>query len=195
LHNGLDASDKATIGILSDTHLPYRMQKLPYMIFDIFRDVDIILHAGDVDRIHLLQNLAALAPLHAVRGNPHFTDFSDGGRDLPLELQFTIAGRQVVVTHGGWPHLWSQASDWFFENLFRPDKDVLNRRIAKRLARRYPHADAVVFGHSHRSYQAWHNGTFIFNPGAVCPTRGQVPSVGKLYLEAGTIKAEVVPLV
>jgi putative phosphoesterase len=195
LHNGLDESDKATIGILADTHLPYRMRHLPQGIFDIFRDVDIILHAGDVDRIKLLQNLTALAPLYAVRGNLHFTDFSDGGWDLPRELQFTIAGRQVVVTHGGWPNLWSQAGDWLIENLCRPGKDAFNRRIANRLAQLYPHADAVVFGHSHRPYQAWHGRTMIFNPGAVCPTPGQVPSVGKLYLDADTIKAEVVPLV
>jgi putative phosphoesterase len=195
LHNGLDASDKATVGILSDTHLPYRMQQLPQGIFDVFRDVDIILHAGDVDRIDHLQSLTALAPLHAVRGNLHFRDFSDGGWDLPLELQFTIAGWQVVLTHGGWPNIWSQAGDWFLEDLLRINRDMLNQRIANRLSRLYPHASAVVFGHSHRPYQAWHGETFIFNPGAVCPTRGEVPSVGKLYLEAGTIKAEVVPLV
>ncbi len=187
--------DVATVGVLADTHIPYRMQHLPERIFDIFGGVDIILHAGDVDRIHYLQDLAALAPLYAVRGNLHFTDLSDGGRDLPAELRFTIAGRRIVLTHGGWPHIWSQGCDWILETLIGAGRHVLNRRIARRLARLYPQTDAIIFGHTHNPYQAWHNGTLIFNPGAVCPTRDRVPSVGRLYLDSSSIKAEVIRLV
>jgi putative phosphoesterase len=187
--------EAASVGVLADTHLPYRMQHLPEKIFEIFSNVDIILHAGDVDRIDCLHNLAVLAPLYAVRGNFHFTDGSDGGRDLPAELRFTIAGHQIALTHGGWPHVWSQASDWFLEIVYGRSKNVLNQRMANRLARLYSRADAIIFGHSHRPYQAWHNGTLIFNPGAVCPTAGRTPSIGRLYLGPDSIKAEVIPLV
>lgn len=182
------------LGVLSDTHLPYRMQRLPRAVFDIFRDVDIILHAGDVDRVECLRDLAALAPLHAVRGNPHLFDLSDGGSDLPADVQLTLAGYRVVVNHGGWPSFWSQAGDWLIENLFRPDKDEFNRRTADRLARLYPDADIIVFGHTHRAYQAWHNRTLVFNPGAVCFTRRQIPSVGRLYLGLDGIQAKVIRL-
>jgi putative phosphoesterase len=184
-----------TVGVLSDTHLPYRLKRLPDEIFHIFRGVDLILHAGDVDRIGFLKELAALAPLRAVQGNLHFADLSDGGRDLPVELRLTIAGRRVIVNHGGWPHFWAKASDWLVENWLGPSKDQLNRRIAGRLARLYPQADVIVFGHTHAPYQMWHDGTLIFNPGAVCPTRGQVPSVGKLYLGADIVEGELIPLV
>jgi putative phosphoesterase len=170
------------------------MQHLPDEIFDIFRDVDLILHAGDVDRIEYLDDLAALAPLHAVRGNPHFLDLSDGGRDLPVELQLTIAGHSVIVNHGGWFNLWSQAGDWFVESVLRPTRDLLNPRIANRLAQLYPVADIIVFGHSHRPYQVWRNRTLIFNPGAVCLTPRRTPSVGRLYLGPGAVKAEIIPL-
>jgi putative phosphoesterase len=186
-------STTTVVGVLADTHLPYRTQHLPNQILEIFEDVDLILHAGDVDRIGYLSDLAALAPLHAVRGNPHFTDFSDGGADLPLELRLTIAGYQVVVSHGGWPGFWSKAGDWFFENVLRPSKDRLNGRIARRLVQIYQ-ADVIVFGHSHQEYQAWHDGTLVFNPGAVCPTPRQVPSVGKLFLGPKILKAKVIPL-
>lgn len=186
--------DTVTVGVLSDTHLPYRMQHLPDEIFHIFQDVDLILHAGDVDRIGYLSDLAALAPLHAVRGNLHFTDLSDGGHDLPLNLQLPIAGHSVVVDHGGWPDFWSKAGDWVIENLFKPGKDLLNQRIADRLVQLYPQADVIIFGHSHQPYQAWHDKTLIFNPGAVCPTSRQVPSVGRLYLGPGIAEAEVIPL-
>ena len=190
------SSDPATmtIGVLADTHLPHRMDRLPEAVFRIFQGVDLILHAGDVDRIERLHDLAALAPLHAVRGNLHFADLSDGGRDLPLDLQLTIAGRRVVVNHGGWPHFWAQASDWVVQVFLRLSSSRLNQRIAGRLAHLYPQADVIIFGHSHRAYRAWHNRTLIFNPGAVCPTRRQVPSVGKLYLGPHTIETEVIPL-
>ena len=180
------------VGVLADTHLPHRMSRLPDAVLRIFEGVDLILHAGDVDRIELLHELAALAPLHAVRGNLHFGDLSDGGLDLPAELQLTVAGRRVVVTHGGWPHLASLAEDWIVESILRFDGDRINRRIAGRLARLYPRADVIVFGHSHHVYQAWHKATFIFNPGGVCPTRRRVPSVGKLYLGPDRVEAEVI---
>lgn len=190
----LKGGDIVTVGVLSDTHLPYRMQHLPDEIFDIFRDVDLILHAGDVDRIEYLDDLAALAPLQAVRGNLHFTDLSDGGRDLPVELQLTIAGHRVIVNHGGWFNLWSQAGDWFLESVLRPNQDLLNPRIADRLAQLYPEADLIVFGHSHRPHQVWRNRTLFFNPGAVCPTPRRSQSVGRLYLGPSTVDAEIIPL-
>jgi predicted phosphodiesterase len=123
------------VGVLSDTHLPYRMQRLPDEVFHIFQGVDLIIHAGDVDRIEYLNDLAALAPLRAVRGNPHLADLSDGGRDLPSDLSLTIAGYNVVINHGGWSGLWSVAGDWFVESIVRPGGYRLNARIADRLAR------------------------------------------------------------
>ena len=123
------------VGVLADTHVPHRMSRLPEAVLRIFEGVDLILHAGDVDRIELLHELAALAPLHAVRGNLHFGDLSDGGLDLPVELQLTIAGRRVVVNHGGWPHFVSQAGDWIAERFLGLNADRLNRHIAARLAR------------------------------------------------------------
>ena len=187
--------DAAIIGVISDTHLPYRLGRLPEEIFHIFGEVDLILHAGDVDRIRCLDSLAALAPLHAVRGNLHFRDLSDGGRDLPVDLSLTVAGHVVVVNHGGWTSLWSQAGDWFVETFVRPGGDRLNARMANRLALLYPQADVIVFGHSHQAYSAWHDGTLVFNPGAVCPSEQRIASVGRLYLGPNAIEAEVIPLI
>ena len=182
------------VGVLSDTHLPYRMKRLPDEVLPLFRDADLILHAGDVDRVEYLAKLTALAPFHAVRGNPHFLDLSDGGSELPTEMRLTIAGHNVVVSHGGWDNLWTQANDWMRQKLLRRGRHRLNRRIAGRLARLYPEARVIIFGHTHLAYQAWHNATLFFNPGAVCPTRGQIPSVGRLRLGPDTIEAEVVQL-
>lgn len=190
----LTQRDGVIVGVLSDTHLPYRLRHLPDQIFHIFRDVDLILHAGDVDRIEYLDDLAVLAPLHAVRGNLHFADLSDGGLDLPVDLGLSVAGRQIVVNHGGWSGLWSLAGDWFVESIVSPGGYRLNERIADRLARQYPQADVIVFGHSHLPYRAWHNRTFVFNPGAVCPTFLRTPSVGRLYIGTSSIEAEIISL-
>lgn len=187
--------DTVIVGVLSDTHLPYRLHRLPDQVFHIFQGADLIIHAGDVDRIEHLNDLAALAPLHAVRGNLHFADLSDGGRDLPVDLNLTVAGRSVVVNHGGWTGLLSVAGDWLVESVVRPSGHRTNVRIANRLARLYPQADVIVFGHTHRPYQAWHNGILIFNPGGVCPTLGRTTSVGMLYLGPDSIEAEIIPLV
>lgn len=194
MSNGHEAGNTVIVGVLSDTHLPYRMQRLPHEVFHIFRDVDLILHAGDVDRIESLDDLAGFAPLHAVRGNPHIADLSDGGRDLPVDLKLTVAGREIVVNHGGWTNLWSVVGDWFVEGIVRPGGHRVNVRIARRLARLYPRADVIVFGHTHRPYQAWHDRTFVLNPGAVCPTFRRITSVAKLYLWPDKIGAKIIPL-
>jgi putative phosphoesterase len=182
------------IGVLADTHMPYRMSHLPRQILDIFQDVDLILHAGDVDEVEYLADLAALAPTLAVRGNLHFFDLSDGGIDLPFDLQLTLAGRSLVVNHGGWPHFAALAGDWMMEKVLRKGLEKANPRIARRLSRMYPFADVIVFGHSHRSYYTQLGDTLLFNPGSVCRSRNPAPSVGCLYLTPDSVEAEVIPL-
>ena len=192
----LAASGKTrfTVGVLADTHIPYRMKQLPQAVFRTFDEVDLILHAGDVDQIDCLQELASLAPLFAVRGNLHFTDLSHGGRDLPVDLQMTIAGHKIVVTHGGWYGLRSLAGDWFMEKLLEPGRKRANQRVARRLLTMYPQTDVIVFGHTHKPYRVRQGSTLLFNPGAVCRSRNRAPSVGILYLGPDTIEAEVLPV-
>jgi putative phosphoesterase len=182
------------IGIISDTHLPYRMARLPDRVLHVFQGVDLILHAGDVDRFECLRELTALAPVYAVRGNVHFADRSDGGRELPVDLRMTLAGCRVAVTHGCWPNLAVKGVDWFVEVVLRPGGERVNRRIARRLTQQYPDAQVIIFGHTHRPYHAWEGGTLLFNPGGVCPNRYVRSSVGKLFLTPNHIEAKVIVL-
>ena len=71
-----------TVGLLSDTHIPHRLERLPAPVLDALAGVDLILHAGDVDDPVALEPLRAVAPVHGVRGNVHFQEFSDGGAAL-----------------------------------------------------------------------------------------------------------------
>jgi predicted phosphodiesterase len=193
---GLEGKSALTVGVLADTHLPFRLKHLPNEVVHIFRGVDLILHAGDVDQLECLQPLVALAPMYAVRGNLHFkpTELSHGGMDLPVDLRFCLAGHSVIVNHGGWPDFWTLVSDWFWEKIFEPSRRHANPRIARRLLRAYPGADVIIFGHTHQPYQVRQGKTLLFNPGGVAPVGEYEPSVGKLHLTLQNVEAEIIPL-
>ncbi len=187
------------IGILSDTHLPHRMPRLPARIVEVFAGaaVDLILHAGDVDDPSALKPLSQVAPVIAVRGNIHFRDLSGGGAELPHHVELTLHGRRVVVTHGhrrgtiGLCHTFVVAVAYKLGFLTRKR---INQRIARHLHRRFPQADVVIFGHTHEPFQTWIDRTFFFNPGAVSQEKKDMPSVGILTLGYGVLEARIVPL-
>lgn len=186
-----------TVGLLADTHVPYRMARLPDALFEALAGVDVILHAGDVDDPAALEPLRALAPVHAVRGNIHIFDFSDGGASLPWTVELELAGYRTVLTHGhpaGVLGLWLKGRDVTLRLLGYDDNGYFNRRAASRLARLHPEADIIVFGHSHRAHVGWIGETLIVNPGAVCPTHRRRPTVARMALGAGEPRVEVVPL-
>jgi len=186
-----------TIGLISDTHIPYRLKILPPVIFDIFANVDIILHAGDVDKIEYLSPLNAIAPLYAVRGNIHLTDFSLGGRELPEAVHLTLAKRQIIVTHGhrkgliGWL---LKVPDFLLWKFFKHKADYLNLKIAIRLKKQYPQADIIIFGHTHRPFYQTVDNTLFINPGGVVPTKNQWASVGLLRLWEDKVDLEIIKL-
>jgi putative phosphoesterase len=186
-----------TLGLLSDTHMPHRMKQLPAAALDALAGVNLILHAGDVDDPTALDPLQKIAPVHAVRGNFHLQDFSDGGAALPAVVELRLAGHRVVLTHGHRPGLfgfWLKGLHVGALWLGLTDNGLLNRRAVRRLARLYPEADLIIFGHSHRAHVEWVGGTLLVNPGAVCPTRGEQPTVARVRLGAGEPQVEIVPL-
>jgi len=193
---GITDKDNLKIGVLADTHLPFRLKQLPGQLLTIFCDVDLILHAGDVDQMEYLRPLEMIAPLYAVRGNLHFkpNELSHGGIELPFDLHFSLLGYHVVLNHGGWPNFWALASDWFWEKLLEPNRTRSNARIARRLLSMYPQADVIVFGHTHQPYQARHGKTLLFNPGGVAPLGRFKPSAGLLILKPDEVVTELITL-
>ncbi|HEY85258.1 MAG TPA: metallophosphoesterase family protein [Chloroflexi bacterium] len=186
-----------TVGVLSDTHLPYRLPELPSRVADIFAGVDLILHAGDVDEIDLLQSLKEIAPLYAVRGNVHLGDLSWGGRNLPFVVQLTLAGYRITLTHGHRPGIagWVfKARDVLRSRLGRAGQNKLNIEISERLSKLYPDADIVIFGHTHKAHVQQIDKTLFFNPGAVASAWREQASVGLLHLGEDGIKTEIIPL-
>ena len=58
-----------TIGLISDTHIPKRAMCVPKRVFEIFENVDYIIHAGDLVELSVVDELEQIAPVLAVHGN------------------------------------------------------------------------------------------------------------------------------
>jgi putative phosphoesterase len=119
----------ATVLLLADTHLGRgQADRLLGKIGDELDDVDVIVHAGDIVELSVLDALrrrVPRAPLHAVKGN------NDVGLDLPERLEVDVHGCRIGVVHDSGPAAGRTA----------------------RLRRWFPASDLVVFGHSHLP---WH---------------------------------------
>ena len=171
-----------TLGIITDTHIPQRIKDLPPRVFEVFRGVDRILHAGDINSQRVLDQLAEIAPVEAVAGNADL--FQHG---LPLARVIEVEGRRIglVHGHGGWSrYLRSKVRDRFGFN---------EDHYLKIVHGSFGPVDAIVFGHTHRFYRAERSGILLFNPGPIAPdfynTPG--PQVGLLHVLAGTLQAEI----
>src|SRR5437764_3677428 len=79
------------VGLISDTHCYLDPRALAALV-----GVDVVLHAGDVGSLAVLEALAAIAPVHAVRGN---NDDKLGGLGLPFALDLTLAGHSIHLVH------------------------------------------------------------------------------------------------
>ncbi|MFZ5917063.1 MAG: metallophosphoesterase family protein [Chloroflexota bacterium] len=192
-------AEMTRLGVLADTHMPHRLAQVPPTVIELLAgaEVDLILHAGDVDDPRFLEPLGRIAPVIAVRGNIHPQDLSGGGAELPFHVALSLCGRRLVLTHGhrrGPLGFWVKFALYGAYRLRLIDRDGVNRHIAHHLCRRFGWADVVVFGHSHRPFQRWIDGTFFFNPGAVLQDDEQPPSVGLLCLSPDTVEASIVPL-
>jgi uncharacterized protein len=147
------------VGVVADTHCPEFLDRLPERLFEVLRGVDLILHAGDVGGAETIAELERIAPVEAVRGD------HDRELGLPLSREVIVEGRRIVVVHGNrsrWVEepqtlLWTLSLGYLHANAALP----------RPLRRRFPGADAIVFGHTHRPYVDTLSGTLMFNPGAV----------------------------
>jgi putative phosphoesterase len=177
------------IGVISDTHIPDRARRLSAQVIPVFRNaqVNAILHAGDVSIPGVLEQLAQVAPVHAVRGN---RDWLALGR-LPGTLELNFGGVRIAMAHGHglfWNYLIDRV-DYLF-NGYKLE------RFTPRLLASFPEARVIIFGHTHRPYQQWVDGKLLFNPGSPhCPindTSG--PTVGLLHINPlGEVASEIIP--
>ena len=85
-----------TVGLISDTHVPKRAAKVPQRVFDIFQNVDFIIHAGDLVELSVIDELEQAAPVLAVHGNMDTLETNDV---LPSINSLKLFGWKIGVMH------------------------------------------------------------------------------------------------
>ncbi len=122
---------------------------------------DLILHAGDLSVPSVLDDLALIAPVCAVRGD-HDRDLDD----LPRSLVVTVRGWRIGMVHGSWSGLWDAAT---VVRHTLPSHDDWQIRLERELLHRIGAVDALVYGHWHIPRVTTQDSTLVLCPGAVCP--------------------------
>jgi hypothetical protein len=132
------------IGVISDTHIPGRAKEIPKIILDDFKNVDIVVHAGDLVDLSVLNKLREVCHnVKAVWGN---MDSDDVRNHLPDKLVFNAGGFKIGVMHG------TGAAASLRRVLSEAFKDDF--------------VDVIIFGHSHAPFNERIKGTLFFNPGS-----------------------------
>lgn len=175
------------IGVLADTHIPDLRRSLPMRVMDIFSSVEIVLHAGDITALSVLQQLQESVSLtFAVYGE----DDSPQVRGYLQESQvLEFGGLRVGLIHGN--RAARTEMNIRLARLLR--RDPYDRQYLEYLLGRFSNVDAIVFGHTHMPYARVHEGVFFFNPGSINPYRSE-PSVGLLEIDNRGIRGRILPI-
>jgi len=148
------------IGVISDTHGLLRVQAL-----DALRGSELILHAGDIGKLEVLQELKRIAPVVAVRGN---VDLETWARRLQTMELAEHLGKSFCILH----------------RIAELDLKPKAAGIA-----------AVIFGHSHQPVIEWRDGVLFFNPGSAGPYRFSRPvTIGRIEIVDGELRPEIIPI-
>lgn len=161
------------VGVLSDTHIPIKATKLPSRVFDLFQNVDFIIHAGDLVSLGVVDRLKQLAPVVAVRGNMDSRAVRDA---LPEMTDLTVDRWRIGVTH---------------------DPGVLFGRSKMRVIAEENNFDVLVYGHTHHPSTLWEDGRLFINPGSPTnplPPFLVKPTVAVLTLSRRTVEPKIISL-
>jgi uncharacterized protein len=144
------------IGVLSDTHLTTVTEEFKSIMNRLFRDVELIIHAGDIVTREVYEYLCNW-DVRAVRGNMDGFDLAGLLPDKRVEV---IEGRRIAVVHGKGPP-------------YAVEQLVLSE---------FTDADIIIFGHSHVPTCSRHGVAVLFNPGALRNPSTGVRTVGIIEL-------------
>jgi uncharacterized protein len=148
------------VGVISDTHGLLRPEAIGAL-----RDSDMIIHAGDVGKPEIIDELRGLAPTFVVRGN---IDKGDWAAGLSMTELVDVGERKFLVLH----------------QVSQLELDPVAAGIA-----------AVVFGHSHMPLVETREGVLFLNPGSAGPHRFKLPvTVARAHVSGRRIRAEIVEL-
>jgi uncharacterized protein len=145
------------VGLISDTHGLLRREALVWLAGS-----NHIVHAGDVGDPAILDALAAIAPITAIRGN---VDTDAWAARLPETTRVTIGGVAIYVLH---------------------DLATLDLKPHAHGIR------VVVYGHSHKPSVTERDGVLFVNPGSAGPRRFRLPiAAAELIIDGSTVTARI----
>ena len=142
------------IGLISDTHIPQAASELPDEVFKAFSSVNLILHAGDIYKKTVLDDLEKIAPVFAAQGDD---DYPDTIRDKRVKEKHVlqVEGKTIWLIHENpfnsyamitQPKSWENYNGQKWGKMAKPD--------------------CIVFGHEHRTHTETVDGILMVNPGS-----------------------------
>lgn len=171
------------IGLLSDTHIPFELKKVPEEVIEAFRDVDLILHAGDIYSHSVLDDLEKIAPVLAAQGDDDY----DTGPDSRVQEKhvLNLEGLSVWLIHEGpYRPLTRQRISVWWQNKISPEDE------------NYGRPDIIIAGHEHIAFVNRFDGMLYINPGS--PTylnyRRGLGTIGLLKIESGKADIQIIQL-
>lgn len=156
----MSRKSEVVLGVISDTHGLLRPEAV-----DALRGSELILHAGDVGSLDIIDDLRRIAPVKAVRGNVDSSPWFDA---LPQIEAIEIGGLTLYMLH----------------DLKQLDLNPAAAGLA-----------AVICGHSHKPLNEVRQGVLYFNPASAGPRRFNLPiCVGRLRIRNASITGEMIEL-
>jgi uncharacterized protein len=157
------------IGVISDTHIVNKSEHLSGIILDVFKQMDMVIHAGDMVDLKVIDELkSACTSVIAVSGN---MDQEAVIKKYPLKEIIEVAGYRIGIMHGSGSalHIITVLKDAFQAD--RPD--------------------IIVFGHSHKPMNEFIDGVLFFNPGSATDFTAEYNSYGIIEINKG-INARII---
>ncbi len=175
------------IGLISDTHIPEACEHLPARVFEVFRGIDLVMHAGDVYVNRVLDELAEIAPVIAAMGNGdegldghrHRLDPDDRVREAHL---VELEGVRIGLVHA------------------IPTPEETSQEVFERAVLRHfgGPVDVIVQGHSHIEGIVRYGETLVVNPGSATLPRNLVDIPGTVAIlevcDGAVVSAEIIHL-
>lgn len=158
------------IGLISDTHIPERADKIPEKVFEVFKDVKMIMHAGDLVSWEVLEELEKIAPTICVQGNMDRMY----GQKLPKREILNVENFTFGLDHG--------------EVYPRGDTQQL-KYIGMEMG-----IDVLVTGHTHTPFIKELENMVLLNPGSPTVPRMSDPTVMLVEVEGNDLDARIIKL-
>ncbi|MCX5699881.1 MAG: metallophosphoesterase [Candidatus Omnitrophica bacterium] len=159
------------IGVISDTHISDKSKHVPRVILDAFKHVDLIIHAGDLVSLGVIEELESVClKVVVVAGN---MDQEAVRKKYPVKQVLEIFDYRVGLMHGSGAPL----------NLVELLKGAFKEDVC----------DLIIFGHSHKPVNERMGGILFFNPGSATDLSAAYNSYGIIELKKRPVNSGPAP--